>query len=708
MRKVLILFFMATIGLGLALGDIPAVFAQEEFTLEEITVTAQKREEDLRKVPIAMDTISGYELTEMGMTNLEEALANLPSVIVQRMGGRLNVSIRGLDNDYSPDVTNSMVATTYDGSYTSAAGMDASGLYDTSRIEVLAGPQGTLYSRASTGGVVNIVSNNPIDDFETSGSVEFGSYDMLNTQGVLNVPLNDKLAFRTAFTSQVRDGYITNGTDDNDVKAGRLKIKYDPSENSSYIFGTEYIRMGGKGSTEFSAFAVGVDMFEDQPPGNEAWTQDIPTEYFSLNRKTLKMYMEMRWDLGFGELVFMPNIIRMKQNNYYGILNRAGEETFTHALAFQNEKSVELRLASHAESFMDWMVGLYHYDRKYRFLSYESDGSTNERFYKNPDYAIFGNATYPVSDTFRVTLGARYSLDKQNTHVIFNELPPMGFRVDYYLTESKFFNYKIGFEYDLAERSMLWADYSTGSRAGMRGWEDETVDSYQVGVKNRFLDERVQFNLTSYYYDYKNFELRGPMLEYTYIDDFGEEQTIWDRPYGKGAEANYFGIDLSSSFLLGERDRFDLSVSYMKAETSKATFKYDYNPDMDVAGGSLNNTPEVTAFASYQHEFVLGNGGSITPRFETRYQAETFIMMDSILNASMIRVPEGIDPSKVNIQKAHNISNISIKYSDASGKWSLNGYVKNIENTAVKKNINNNALKIGPPRTWGVVLSIQY
>ena len=711
MKKVLTLIFMTTVGLGLALGDVPVISAQEgdseEFTLEEITVTAQKREEDLQKVPIAMDTISGYELTEMGMTNLEEALANLPSVIVQRMGGRLNISIRGLDNDYSPDVTNSMVATTYDGSYSSVAGIDASGLYDTSRIEVLAGPQGTLYSRASTGGVINIVSNNPTDEFETSGSIEYGSYSMLNAQGVLNVPLNDKFSLRTAFTSQIRDGYISsNGTDDNDLKAARMKLKYDPSDNATYIFGTEYIRQGGKGSGEFSAFAIGVDFFEDQPPDNDAWIQTgVPANYFDINRKIFKVYLDATWDLGIGELAFLPNITRMKQEVYYGIMNRSGTLTFSHALAHQHELSGELRLSSHADSFMEWMAGAYYYTRRYKYKTWETDGSDNERWYENPDMALFANAKYPVSDNFRLTLGARASRDIQTTHVIFNEDPP---HTDYYDTESDFFNYKIGLEYDLAENSMLWADHSTGSRAGMRGWEDETVDSFQLGVKNRFLNDRLQFNVTTYYYDYKNFELRGPALEYIYYDSDGVEQTAMDMANGKGASANYAGIDLSSSYLLTERDRFDLNVSYMKATTSAATLVYDYYDPVDVSGGDMNNTPEYTVFAAYQHEFPLSGGGAIIPRFETRYQTETFILQDAILNESQLRIPEGMDPAKVNYQEAHNISNISIRYRDASGKWSLNGYVKNIENVAVKKNINNNALKIGPPRTWGVVLSMQY
>jgi iron complex outermembrane receptor protein len=714
MKKIFICLFGMVALCGMALTDAPELLAEDEFTLEEVTVTAQKREQNLQKVPMAIDTISGYELTEMGKVDLEDALASLPSVIVQRMGNRLNVSIRGVDNDYSPDVSNSMVAVTYDGIYSSVAGIDASGLYDSSRIEVLNGPQGTLYSRASTGGVVNIVSNNPVNEFEASGTVEVGNYNLLNTQGMVNVPVNDNLYFRTAFASQFRDGYMNNGTNDNDTKSARVKIKYDPNEDLSVILAVDLVRMGGKGEGENSPFAVAATMFEDDQP-DDPWVSTMDGKDFSVDREIAKYYAEVNWDLGFGDLTLLPAVTKMDQELYTGVLyapfgsDETPVETFTRAIGWQDEVSAEARISSPEDSFIEWLGGVYYYTRDYRYISYEHDGSVNTRKYENPSLAVFANMTYPIADSFRLNLGGRWTRDEQDAITLTEPTPPW-LPPDMLLPiirDTKFFDYKIGIEYDLTDQSMLWADFSTGHRAGQRDWPDETLYAYQLGVKNRFLDNRLQANLSSYYYSYKDFQVQAPTRQYTYTVD-GEEYTTMDRGDGSGGEATIAGFELATSYILTQRDRIDFTAAYQYSDVSELTFTYDFNPPVDVSGGRLNNSPEFTLYGSYERSFPMPNGGEISARIDSRYRTETTVMMNAIYNADILRIPEGMSVEKVNTEPAHHISNASIKYSDPGGKWTLNAYVKNIENYAEKKNLLNNALRLGPPRTYGLVLSVKY
>jgi len=168
-----------------AMGDVSAVFAQEsaddEFTLEEITVTAQKREENQQKVPIAMETISGETIKELGKTDIDQILSTVSSVIVNKAADGMRVTLRGMSNDNSMfqgrQVSTPTVAVNMDGAYTnrSAAGDN---LFDIERVEVLYGPQSTLYSTASPGGVVNVVTANPkLDNFEASATLEGGNYN---------------------------------------------------------------------------------------------------------------------------------------------------------------------------------------------------------------------------------------------------------------------------------------------------------------------------------------------------------------------------------------------------------------------------------------------------------------------------------------------------------------------------------------------------
>jgi iron complex outermembrane receptor protein len=275
------------------------------------------------------------------------------------------------------------------------------------------------------------------------------------------------------------------------------------------------------------------------------------------------------------------------------------------------------------------------------------------------------------------------------------------------IRDEKFFDYKIGFEYDLAENSMLWADYSTGHRMSGRDWPNEELNAYQLGVKNRFMDNRLQANLSSYYYSYENFRVNAPMRTYTYTID-GETYTSMDRGDGSGGEATIAGFELASSYVLTENDRFDFTAAYQYSDVSALTFIYDYNPPVDVSGGRLNNSPEFTLYGSYQRTFPLANGGNITARVNSRYQTETTVMMNAIYNESILSVPEGMSVEKVNTEPAHHISGASLKYSEPNGKWSLNAYIKNIEDYAEKKNLLNGALRLGPPRTYGLVLSVKY
>jgi iron complex outermembrane receptor protein len=384
-------------------------------------------------------------------------------------------------------------------------------------------------------------------------------------------------------------------------------------------------------------------------------------------------------------------------------------DTYTHAFGYQDEVSGEVRLASHDDSFIEWLAGVYYYNREYEYISYETDGSTNTRQYENPSTAVFANLTYPISDTLRLNLGGRYTKDEQDSITVFSPLPE-GFPESLLapeITESNFFDYKIGIEYDLAENSMLWMDFSTGHRAGMRRWPDETLYAYQLGVKNRFMENRMQLNLSSYYYSYENFQVNAPMREYIYILD-GVEYSTPDMGDGSGGEATMAGFELATSYILTEKDRIDFTAAYQYSDVSDLTFTYDYNPPVDVSGGRLNNSPEFTLFGSYQRSFPLANGGDITARIESRYRTETTVMMNAIYNEGLLSVPEGMSVEKVNTEPAHSISNASVKYSSPSGKWSLNAYVKNIEDYAEKKNLLNGAMRIGPPMTYGLVLSVKY
>ncbi|MBN1627062.1 MAG: TonB-dependent receptor [Deltaproteobacteria bacterium] len=730
MKKNFTAFIMIVLGIAFFSGEIPYVLAQstfEEFTLEEITVTAQKREENLQKVAVTVETISGDELTEMGLTNLSDALAGISGALVQKIGHEMNVTIRGMVNNNPPGSSVNMVGVAIDGSYSNNFGMGQSGFYDMQRIEVLSGPQSTLYSRNSSGGVVNMVSNNPsAEGFEGSGSVEMGNYHLLNTQGMINVPLSDKVAFRAAFNAQSHEGYVSNGTQDDDTKSARLKLGYAPTDKLSMVLTYEYSKSGGIGS------GAGVDPFESEDDVDNPWTSSLDKDLFSNDRMNQRAYLNLNWSTPIGDVTFLPSYAKfVESNNTHSELQVGpdglpaaggppGMATNNITIGYrteprdgsQKETAIELRMASPSDFFMKWLVGLYYYNQNWHdgrssedtFIEYEGNpikfsGSQSWSLRKNPSKAVFGNITYPVTDAFRVTAGGRYTTDKEKG---------TGWSSDRGTNapseyETSHGDYKLGAEYDLGSNAMLWVDYSTGYKQNFGGSPAQTLKAYQLGEKSRFLDQKLQLNATAFYYDYQNFQIQ--MSDRIIV---GATEYMAD---ARG-EAAFFGLDLSANYIITSRDRLNLSISYLDSTISNATIQYksfsgdilpEYTTTMDSGLPELNNAPKYSITASYQHRFDLSGGGSLLARIDPRYKAKSILQFQP-------SGLEGFDTEKLNTEPAHLMADVSLNYSNASGNWSLNSYVKNVTNHAEKTGfyMGINYMQIGNPRTYGAVLSVKF
>jgi iron complex outermembrane recepter protein len=736
MKKYLFIVLTLAIGLGLSLGDISLVKAQgtapeEEFTLEEITVTAQKREQALQKVATTVEAISGDVLTQMGSKDLQDALKNMSNVLVSPVGEEMTVVIRGMDNDSMPGDSFSQVAVTVDGSFSNSWGVGTTGMYDMQRVEVLAGPQGTLYSRNSSGGVVNMISNDPnAKDALASGSVEMGNYSLVNFQGVINAPITDKLAIRGAFVSTLHDGYSDNGTNDQDDRSLRLKLGYYPTDTFSAILTYEYTKIGGKSQGN------GYAPFEDQDDVEDPWHSNTNGDLFVANTQTNRWYMNMVWDTAIGSLTFLPSWSDTYRHEIqsgwiwsdgsFGM--RSNDPTATHAgegrehfVSPQDESSYELRMASKEDSFLTWVVGLYTYEREWNDKIYHEEYAYNGVQYPSTETtaswgtkgskseAAFGNLTFPVTDAFRLTGGIRYTKEDETQYGEARGpgVPPGTFVSSEY--KSSHTDWKAAAEYDLGANSMLWADLSTGYKVVRGSSADQSLMSYQLGAKNRFLDNKLQLNATGFYYDYTNFDVGrvGSMYDTTTIPG----ETITYNGSGIG-DATLYGLDLSTNYLLTSQDRVNFSLSYLHAAVEQVIITYTYQgqqspmfPPVTVdAGKPLNNAPEWSIVLGYEHRFDLASGATITPAFNARYTSEYYLEF----YPDQSNVPPGMDVNKVNTQTAHYTVDANINYSHYTGKWNFNAYIKNITNYAEKNGFMRGDLRLGYPMTYGGVLSVNF
>jgi iron complex outermembrane recepter protein len=729
MRRKFHVILLVILGLGFIVGDLSLVFAQgasnEEFTLEEITVTAQKRAENSQKVAIQMDVISGANLTEQGVTTLAQALSGVADAFVQDAAKDFIVVIRGMTNNNMPGDSVNQVALSVDGSYSNNFMTGQSGFYDMQRVEVLSGPQGTLYSRNTSGGIVNMISNNPSTEAVSgSATLGIGNYSQLNAQAMINVPLYDKLAFRAAFNVTAHDGYLSNGTADDDTKSMRLKLGYTPSDKLSTVLTYEYTKIGGISKYGF------VVPFEDEDDVKDPWTSTIPGSVYRADRMSNRYILNMNLSTPIGEVTLLPSISTYQEHNRQqdplkvgrnGLpILGGGQPGAGTTLGWrsqirnhkQDETSIELRIASPEDFFIKYVLGVYYYKMKWN-NAYTKDRTELQgltwpfveswSIQENPSKSAFGNITVPVSDTFRVTGGGRYTNDKESRHgydstggftgnVFYSKTGPF---------ENSHFDYKIGAEYDLNAQSMLWADFSTGYKMGFQGRPAQTLKAYQVGEKGRFFGQRLQLNATAFYYDYKNFQINAGTKDFNGIEYSGSGM----------AKAELYGLDLSTKYILTMQDDISLSVAYLHSSIANATVIYSnmmtgesLDPVIMTSNlPKLNGSPEFSITGSYAHIFNLSSGGNITANINPRYVTDKTLQFQPSAVA-------GLDVNKLNTEPAHLMLDASLTFYNADGKWNINGYMKNITNHAEKTGfyMGVDFLQIGSPRTYGATVSVKF
>jgi iron complex outermembrane receptor protein len=646
----------------------------EGATLEEVVITAEKRTENLQKVSISVATVSGEEITEQGQNNIEDILKNVSSVVVIGTARGAAVSIRGLGFDLPPQVGEGSVSMNFDGVYNFRSESATTGYFDLNRVEVLRGPQGTLYGRNATGGVVNIISNNPGKEFQARGTVEAGSYNLLRTEGAINMPLSESWSTRAAFVSINRDGVLSDGHNDAVGSAARFKALYQPSEDFSILTSIEAARIGGVGPGTANGAAFDA---------NPLLGTDIAgaSNYFRSTRYTV----QLDWNVGPGVLTVLPGYQSAVGYNYAGGMGpQTGTLVRTYDPIYAKQKSAEVRYSSTADATLKWVGGAFYYDKD--DLGEALGGVGNQ----TKSYAVFGQVTYPVADRFRLIAGVRESRDKKS----FNRLTPLPPPASNAASDERdAFDWKAGMEFDAAPASMLYLTVATGHRPGGfnvladnmaalvtpgQFFSPESLLSFELGAKNRFLNDRVQLNGAAFFYDYKDYQLADI---YAFVPALAAQFV--------NADARIKGAEVELQTVVGRGGQFDLGGTFLDGKLKEPVVRNGVT--VFSAGDTLSHSPRSAAKAGFQYQFPTGNGATITPRFDYRYTADQYV--NAVNNAA-------------DLQKAYSTYDASIMYRGSNGKWSLNFYGKNLSNEVVKLFLAGPNPQVSMPRTYGVVFSM--
>jgi iron complex outermembrane recepter protein len=683
--------------------------------LEEIVVTASKREELLSKTPNAVTAITSQSLDQLGIKSTSELTASVPSLQMSTESqGSLVIGIRGISSNNVTELGNPAVAFHIDGVYEPRPEGINEFLADIDRIEVLRGPQGTLYGRNATAGSINVISASPTDSLEAKADLSYGNYNDVLTRGVLNIPVVEGFALRLAVFRDKNDGYTdTQGSvprnyDLTDQYGGRLTALWSALSNFTWKLSVDSFRDNGTPPLGVPyPYSGSVRDVTVNTPG------DIDDRSFAV-RSRMNWLITYDWSL-----TYVAGYADIHDNLLTDSDGTATRDLFAHYLRDEEHFSHELDLQYDTER-VKALLGLFYFDEKPHTILLSGISPTQTlQFYdltvEQKSKAAFGQMTYSLSDRIRATAGLRYSDDNATRPLQNNYLcpastpvtpsgPPGCITISHITNQDATWNntsYKFTLDGDLTDKTLAYATVATGYKAGGLGnniapnFNPEHVRNYELGVKSRLADETVQLNAALYTMRYSD-------LQVTSIVDVPGTTALLAATTN-AARASIKGVELEAAWMLSRNDHLQAYATYTDA-------RYDSFPNaidgyVDPSGKTLFNlsgyplalAPDYAARVGYDHSFGLADGATLTPAVSVYWQSSMYLRPNTL----------GIGQ-----QGAYSKSDCRLTYAAANGHWELEGFVHNIENKDVATS--ENVLAVGEltrvysaPRTYGMRVSVK-
>ncbi len=713
------LLAVAVSGIAVGMGPAHAMGAQEapaqeqNNTVPEVVVTAQRTVATASRTPVAMSVVSGEELRRLGADNPAALGARLPNVHIDQAFSGLRVTIRGISNNDTTDKGDPSAAFMQDGVYIARPAGQTANFLDVDRIEVLRGPQGTLYGRNTTAGLVNVISNAPTGRLEGRVAVEAGSYGNRKLEGVVNVPVNPALAVRAAVGTRKQDPFLKNGQgtglkpgmdrDDRDARlSARLAIgseaslllRYDHSEvndnNDRIVPDTNFYTGVASGAPVWRDGSTDARLTNAFRPVNIAPVQGMQ------ERRARGLLADLRWELGPATVYYLASHRELDQrmvNNYYYRLTPALALGVINTYDGANtQASHELRIATNGSGPLSAQGGLYYFTEEsstsYAFQGLRPVGLPP--YYAFPlrteaqSRAAFGQLTWRAGERLRLTAGARRTLDEKERvgSTDFQQGPVFNPATDRRLLNAAALTtgrstWRLGAEFDLAPATLAYASLATGYKAGAFNdgcvagtsalgipcpaaiavtpeflyYQPEELRAWEAGLKSRLLNGRLTVNAAAFHYDYTNLQLTGNAI-------VAGAPRLLTRNAGA---ARSRGVEIDGELRVGSGGRLNYGVSLLDARY----VTYMATPTVSWAGRKLDRAPSHVFTLGYQQR-VGFKGGQLAGGLLARASAGYVLAVPSQL--LVYRVP------------SHTSTDATVSWTPDGGRWSVLARVRNIEN----------------------------
>lgn len=539
-------------------GALPASMAAATETppaeqgLGDIIVTAQYRRENMQKLDTAITVLSAKDLDDRAVYNVNDLENAVPSLEVDSQfgGGQPQFRLRGVGGtDYAANNGNT-VGIYYDEILYPYGVMTQNAMYDVARVEVLRGPQGTLYGRNTTGGAVNVITNAPSQKFGYGLDASYGSFNASSLKGYINGGLTSTLSARLAFSADRGGAWQINRVTgeklgNKNQTSLRLRLRWQPDDATTVDLNSHFTRdkSDGLGLQLLSSFTTAGGVYYPADTSMRATGWGVSAKMAELmgvpaNSKPFRnnegegVSLRLEHSTGFGKLIAIyghEEFIRREFNDWDATSsNEAGTYFFNHIKV----DSGELRLASRDKGNTRWQVGAYGSREAINggFLSDFSDYASLKNYWSTTydqrvtSLGLFGQVEHYITSRLKASVGGRYIYEKRSLNNFISAVIYPTYSVRATASPSMTMNEwsgKAALDWDIAPDIMAYASVSRGVKSGgfttynsglpqqLDPYNPEKLIAYEIGAKSEWFDRRLRLNLAGFYYDYRDQQLQG-------------------------------------------------------------------------------------------------------------------------------------------------------------------------------------------------------
>ncbi|HEY0940336.1 MAG TPA: TonB-dependent receptor [Steroidobacter sp.] len=682
--------------------------------LEEIVVTAQRRSERLVDVPITVALVSSSELERVGGTSLESLNKLVPGIYLQRDIYGLSPTVRGIGSTLSSSGGESNVSVYMDGVYLPFKATNIFDLASVANVQVLKGPQGTLFGRNATGGAILVTTLDP--SFEAAGKLRasYERFGQARTSGYVNVPITDQFAANAAVSYRHSDGYIRDSrtnelVNEGEDYSGRVKFLWQPSDSFSVMLGAYLSRFDDPTGSSYQAITTapffslpGIDT-NAGPIARDRYHRSHNAED-AVETQAKQYTLHIDWDLGFATL----QSVTSSQNGELESLNDL-DSTYQDLVPAANARvalktefdtiTQEVNLTSKPGAKFDYVAGLFYYDNEgtvpYLRINdvpqFTTVGDTTAK-------SVYFDGTYHLGD-WGLIAGIRYTRETRDLDTRFF---PAG-QKNASATESVW-TPRVGARYEITPYSNVYATFTRGYKAGIfdatsltgNKVDPEYVNAYEIGYKSSSAD--FTLNTAVYYYDFTDTQVNAVFSNGGQI-----YQQLFNVP-----ESEIYGLDIDGTYRFNEAFDIRTSLAYTHARYKEFT---------NAPGYAIDPTDAASGFGLfYASTSVDASGSNMVRAPEWSASAALNYHVDLFGDARLDASVSGAYSSRVHFNFANTLSQPAYFLLDANATVSFNEHLavslfgRNLTDkvyfTTYSQNALSTAATFGMPRTYGV--SIDY